>query len=624
MFEPSFWSTWPKRTVPEQIETWISHEALQNEAKKAGYKGVKLNKTLDWLENGVELGCEGDARLQTISKNNQSALDFGVRITDALRGWVEDGICAGPLSMGELEAMGLGDLTINSMQVRLKPNGKARIIHDLSSPHHNEPQPPGTPVAVNRGIDKDKYPAKMANTKSVLETLEMVGQPAEFSKIDWQQAYKHLAVKLEDIKLQCLQWGGMVFMELKCTFGCVSSPGVFDVVSDTVKEISILNSSTKTENVLKCLDDVVNIDTKGTGRVEKFSREYQRLCSAVGIKLAEDDENDKEKCFNVSQHGTVLGVYYNLEEWTWKIPDAKAGAMAAQLRTIIEGKEVTNGLLQSVAGRIQHYAAIVFNGRWEKAFLVGLDNSEEKKTTKKRMRSWNKEQAEWWLTALTMGMKGTRIPSTRHFTSINVINCYSDAASEDNKSGAGGVLWVEGCKPWIQVKWPAWISRGGVNSLGDSFNHKLTTLEGFACVIALTAAPELVRGRTVRIHCDNSGFIFAYKKARSRCNYVSTISKCLHDVALGLDTKLEVVKARRLSTVGDEVADLLSKDRLPEAHKLMGDCEDRSRGCWRTMKTWIKNPVPSRSLGWRLLEEIGEKFPVLQYENSSRQKRKTE
>ena len=75
--------------------------------------------------------------------------------------------------------------------MRLKPNGKARIIHDLSSPHYKEEKPPGTPLAVNRGIDKTKYPAKMANTKSVLQLLDKVGAPAEFSKIDWQQVRRN-------------------------------------------------------------------------------------------------------------------------------------------------------------------------------------------------------------------------------------------------------------------------------------------------------------------------------------------------------------------------------------------------------------------------------------------------
>ena len=61
-------------------------------------------------------------------------------------------------------------------------------------------------------------------------------------------------MKIEDIKLQCLEWGGMIFIELRCTFGCVSSPGVFDTVSDVVKEIAIKNSNVNDENVLKNLN----------------------------------------------------------------------------------------------------------------------------------------------------------------------------------------------------------------------------------------------------------------------------------------------------------------------------------------------------------------------------------
>ena len=191
-FEPSFWKNWPRKEIPERPETWINKEKLQKEAEMANYDSKKLWRTLSWLADGVELGCVGDARLPTVSSNHPSAFEYGDRITDALRGWIEDGICAGPYTKKELEELGFKDITINSMQVRLKPNGKARIIHDLSSPHHKEEKPPGTPLAVNRGIDKKQYPAKMANTKSVLKLLDKVGAPAEFSKIDWQQAYKHL------------------------------------------------------------------------------------------------------------------------------------------------------------------------------------------------------------------------------------------------------------------------------------------------------------------------------------------------------------------------------------------------------------------------------------------------
>ena len=122
-FEESFWDNWPKKEIPDRHETWIDKGKLQMEAKKANYGGTKLVKTLAWLEEGVELGCLGDARKQTISSNHESAFEYGERITDALRGWIEDGICAGPYKKEELEEMGFKDITINSMQVR-KPTRK--------------------------------------------------------------------------------------------------------------------------------------------------------------------------------------------------------------------------------------------------------------------------------------------------------------------------------------------------------------------------------------------------------------------------------------------------------------------------------------------------------------------
>merc|ERR1711923_669463 len=123
-----------------------------------------------------------------------SAYEYGERVTDAIAEWVHSGIAAGPLTRQELEAEGLKEIKINPIQVRLKPNGKARIILDLSSPHFDEEQPPGTPLSVNAGINKEEYPAKMSNTASMLEVLDQVGAPAEFSKIDWVSAYKHLGV----------------------------------------------------------------------------------------------------------------------------------------------------------------------------------------------------------------------------------------------------------------------------------------------------------------------------------------------------------------------------------------------------------------------------------------------
>ena len=445
----------------------------------------------------------------------------------------------------------------------------------------------------------------MSNTASMLEVLDQVGAPAEFSKIDWVSAYKHLGVRREDWCLQFIEWRGKLFLELKSTFGVSSSPGVFDVCSNVVKDITIKISKMRKENVLKCLDDVAPVDRVGTGRVGKFDREYKKLCSKVGIRLAVEDENDKNKCFETSQVGVILGVHYDLINWRWKIPDEKAGVICDQLTRVMEETEIDVGLLESLAGRINHYCKIIWNGEWERALLVGLTNTNMRKSRKISIKPWTREQAVWWRRSITMGTLGSNIPRAIIFHDISAINVHCDAASEDNNSGMGGIIDINNKPVWVSMKWPSWITKGSKNQLGDTFNRKLTTLEGLGCLIMICSAPDLLKNSTIRIHCDNIGMIYAYKKRRSTCGYVSSVSKAINDVALSLNSRIDLVKARRCSSKMEVVADLLSKSKIKEAMELVELEEENRREVPTSITKWLMNPFPTRNLGWRIVEESG-------------------
>jgi hypothetical protein len=82
------------------------------------------------LENGADIGCRGDARSPTVSSNASSAYDCGAEVTDAVAGWVEDGIAAGPFD----PALRPSNAKVNGVMCRIKPNGTARIILNMSAP----------------------------------------------------------------------------------------------------------------------------------------------------------------------------------------------------------------------------------------------------------------------------------------------------------------------------------------------------------------------------------------------------------------------------------------------------------------------------------------------------------
>ena len=97
----------------------------------------------------------------------------------------------------------------------------------MSSPHSKASDPVGKPSSVNSGINGDLFPATMSSTRSFCQSLMRVGCPGELCKLDWASAYKHQAVRAEDHKLQVFQFRGRLFGELVCTFGSVSSAGIF-------------------------------------------------------------------------------------------------------------------------------------------------------------------------------------------------------------------------------------------------------------------------------------------------------------------------------------------------------------------------------------------------------------
>ena len=59
---------------------------------------------------------------------------------------------------------------------------------------------------MNDGINSEDFLASMSSTQKWLEVLDQAGPGALTVKLDWSDAYKHLAVREEDMDLQWFQW----------------------------------------------------------------------------------------------------------------------------------------------------------------------------------------------------------------------------------------------------------------------------------------------------------------------------------------------------------------------------------------------------------------------------------
>jgi hypothetical protein len=306
--DSAFWDCFPVNYV-HPAKSHISAARLEQMLEAAGLEvGEQEKKVIGWLEAGAEIGCQGRFRAATVSGNTKGAYACGPQVSDAIAAWVKQGYAFGPVGEEEVPA----GAKINSILTRTKPNGAVRIILNLSAPKG---------LSVNDGIDTDMFPASMSSTEAWVEILNKAGKGCIITKIDFADAYKHVAVADQDTDLQWFEWGGKYFKELCLIFGCSSCAGIFDLTAKVILRLVCALARFPRDMVAQHLDDICAAAPKGSSELERFDRTFQEVAEQLGVKLA--GREDLEKSFGPGTGGVVFGVLYDTVSWTWSIPGEK-------------------------------------------------------------------------------------------------------------------------------------------------------------------------------------------------------------------------------------------------------------------------------------------------------------
>jgi hypothetical protein len=238
-----FWDRFPVN-LAESKAAMIDGRKLVRLVEACGLRGHPLLAAVAVdLQAGADIGCEGDCRRATFSRNASSALEAGEQLTDAVASWVKKGFVWGPLPLSEVPE----GAKVNALMCRPKPDGGVRVIMNMSAPAGE---------SVNDGVDPDRFPVVMSSTAKWLAVLNKAGRDCRIMKMDWADAYKHIPVRGEDVKLQYFTWLGKAFAELCLVFGTSSSVGIYDRAAKVVLDIAVKISGFPKEMVYQHLDYV--------------------------------------------------------------------------------------------------------------------------------------------------------------------------------------------------------------------------------------------------------------------------------------------------------------------------------------------------------------------------------
>ena len=133
-----------------------------------------------------------------------------------------------------------------------KYSGKKRLIIDLSSPH-------GTSVpSVNSLNPSQDYSLQYSTVDHAISLIRLAGHGAWLSKADITSAFKVLPLHPDTWNLFGVCWQGSYYFAVRLTFGCKSSPKLFDNLSELL--CWILTNNYKLPYLIHLLDDFLTID----------------------------------------------------------------------------------------------------------------------------------------------------------------------------------------------------------------------------------------------------------------------------------------------------------------------------------------------------------------------------
>ena len=205
-----YWEKWETNPYREEKGSFIKHQEVRKVAEEMNFREKeKVEMVATMLENGASLGVEGEGRWSSWEPNNPSVYEYGSRVADALQTGIREGIIYGPMKKEDLP----WDPKVSPMTVRLKPNGSARIIMDLSAPH-GPTLGEGEACSPNMGMEnyEEFEEVVMAGERKWRKCMHQAGRPCSMFKADWDMAYKHVAVRCEDHYLQVIEFGGRFFV----------------------------------------------------------------------------------------------------------------------------------------------------------------------------------------------------------------------------------------------------------------------------------------------------------------------------------------------------------------------------------------------------------------------------
>ncbi|XP_055030533.2 uncharacterized protein [Misgurnus anguillicaudatus] len=410
-----------------------------------------------------------------------------------------------------------------------KYSGKKRLIIDLSSPH-------GTYVpSINSIIPAPDFSMKYASIEQAITLIRKAGHGAWLSKADITSAFKVLPIHPEFWRFFGIFWKGAYYFSVRLTFGCRSSPKIFDSLSEALCWILINNH--KLPYVLHLLDDFLIITPTSAPPHSGLST-LVKVFSEIGVPLS------KEKTLGPCTSIEFLGITLDSISFQASLPLEKIQRIALLLSNYILADRCTKQQLLALLGHLNYAIRIIPQG---KSFISNLlakaatipslhDKITLDEACKMEMRLWQQFLSSW---------NGISFFYNDYITHPEDIQMYTDAAPS---IGFGGYY----SGRWFASEWPPEFS----NLIQQSDFPSSALYEMYPVIIAAILWGHKWSRHSILIHSDNSAVVEIINKGRSRS---LAIMQLVRRLTLISAQHQFIIRAAHIPGYCNSIADSLSR-----------------------------------------------------------------
>ena len=598
-----FWKKFPSKKLPVKPTTKVDYELLDKIIDEKAdrlipsvwYRAKKAVNHFKFGGPSYQLSFLPACSV----KNSTAAITHGKYITDNLASWIKKGFVSGPFSSPPLE-----NFRSNSILAVPQP-GKVRICMNVSLPEGAS----FNDNIIPHSLEKIRMTSAKNFSFSILES----GKGALMSKFDFIDAYKMIPARLQDLRLQGFSWLGKYFTENSMTFGGEPSVQNFDIAGATAKDLTLIDCNIPAKLVHRQLDDVPLVAPKNSGWCEEFSEKYRTLCDDINMALAPDCPK-KDKAFTCSTTGKVLGIKFDTNTLSWKLPRAKKKLALAAIKSALDSNSIHAKQLQKLMGRLNHVSQMCpFLNGFRDPLNKDLSRAISAEPKAIIMSIQAKKDLHVWANFLLKKNEWTPIAHPRSSPPLCTKFFVSDAAGvaknskRDGKIGIGLVGLNEKSDTMLtfQLFWPETFIEKKRDKNKKRFGNKTCTLEAIGVLLPFLLIPDKLKNQHIICGVDNMGVVFGWaNKKLKRDTCASILIRALHVIEAYLGSVIHVVHVPRVSNWESETADNLSRERTTGFLEKQMLSRTGLNTKLEVLSEWFINPTEDWTLADRLLLHV--------------------